>query len=674
MGNMYLENRIKFPSIATDYVTDGEVNPQITAFYRERAKGGVGLAGICLCPTRLDQGPWLSIYDDSFIPGVKEIVKIFHDNGTKVYAQLIPGYSWAFPGRPVEFVSPSGISITGRVDPPYRLGGPRRGTATARHTLTESEIAQITEAFGDAAKRAREAGFDALEFGTGGQYFIGQFLSPLINKRTDNYGGSLENRMRFCLEIIDSAKKNAGADWTYIIRWGRQFREDGVTVEDLKSTAIMLERAGIAAIDVIAGWHEDPVPMIQSSVPQGKWIYLADEVKQAVNVPVGTGTNIQDVEVAEKALREGKADYVYMARALVADPELPRKAKEGRLKDIRPCINCGRCYESAVVDEVGLSCTVNPQVGREWEYVVEPVPEPKKVFIIGGGPAGLEAARIASLRGHEVTLYDEKRRVGGATLLAGVIDQRIEKFNKYLQRQVKKWPLKEIRLGGKVTRNLLAETGPDVVVVASGGIPPVLDVPGIDGSNVLSGSDIQKLLGGGAIDRGGVGQRLLWRLASLLVRYWYNFDFVRWFLRFPFPFKKRVIIIGGGFAGCEMGEFLLGKGKQITIIEEGSKLGIDIGPVTRWVMMGRLREGNARLETGVQLEAITERGIKVRKNGASLFLEGDTVLLAKGLVANSDQMKNMIGNIADTRFIGDCSEPGKIMEAMKSGFLLGFEV
>lgn len=676
IGNLQLENRLKMPAIAPGYTPDGMVNEQLKAFYRARAKGGVGITGICLCPTEYEENPWLGAYDDKFIPGLKELVKVFHDNGAKVYAQLIAGYAWKFPGRPVEYVSPSGISVTGRVDPPYRLGGPERGTSTERRALEESEIAQIVEAFGDAAVRAREAGFDAIEQGTpSGSYCVGQFASPLVNKRTDKYGGSLENRMRLSLEIIDNIKKKAGTDWTMTARLMAQFTQNALVGEDLQKIARLLEEAGVQAIDMLAGQHEDPVPMIQPGVPQGNWVYLAEGIKSAVKIPIGAGTQIQDVEVAEKVLREGRADYIYMARGLIADPELPRKAKEGRVEDIRPCITCGRCYETAVYEDIGLFCCVNPKVGREWQYpTIERAPEVKKVFIIGGGPAGMEVARVASLRGHDVTLYEEKKRLGGAMLLAGILDERIEKFTKYMQRQIKKLPIREIKQGKKVLPSLFEEIRPDVVVLAVGGIAPALDVPGIEGDNVMSGPDIQRLLGGGSIRKGGIGQRLLWQLASLLVRYLYKPWLLRWLLRFPFPFKKRVIIIGGGFAGCELGEFLLRKGKQVTIVEEGKRLAADIGPIYRWVLRLRLREGKARIETEAKVEEVTSKGVKVVKGDTSSFLEGGSIVLAKGLQPNEGLMAELSGKTVTVYSIGDGAKPGKIMEALESGFSLGHEI
>lgn len=675
IGNLNLKNRIVMSPMATNLVANGEVTQRLLNFYEERAKGGVGLIGVSMTPNRLDNNsPLVGIYDDRFIPGLAHLVQVCHRHDSKNFAQLILGYCWAFPERPVELISPSGVTITGGIDPPFRVGGPPRGTSTGRRPLEEFEISEMVEACGDAARRIREAGFDGIQIIASTGYLVSQFLSPLTNKRTDKYGGELENRMRFLLELIKNSKKKAGEDWTYSVRISPQWTKNGITLDELKQMAVILEKNGVHGIDVLPGWHEDPIPFIQSCVPQGKWVYLAEGVKEAVKIPVGAGNQIHDVEIAEKALRQGKADYIYMCRALVADPDLPKKAKEGRVKDIRPCIACGRCFENVLMNEEKLSCTVNPMVGREGEYNITPASNSKKVLIIGGGPAGMEAAKMASLRGHQVTLYEEKERLGGAMLVAGILEERIEKFVQYMQGKSKKWPIMEIKTGTKVTSSMLEEIKPEVVVLATGGVPIILELPGIEGENVISTRDIQGVFGRSTFKNRRVGPRFLWQFVSLFVKYFYSPSFIRWFLRFPFPFKKRVIIIGGGFAACQLGQFLSRRGKQVTIVEESRHIGKDIGPVNRWVIMEELRKGGARIETETKLEEVSRNGVKVKKGEISQFLTGDTVVLAKGLEADNKSMKELSRKIATIYSIGDCVQPGKIKEAIESGFLLGFKV
>ncbi|UCC60613.1 MAG: NADH:flavin oxidoreductase, partial [Dehalococcoidia bacterium] len=384
VGNLELRNRIKMPAMAVVPPESEEaVINRLKAFYTERAKGGVAIIGVSCTATRLIQDPMLGLYDDSSIKGLAELTSAIHTHGAKTYAQMGVGYSWAFDDGPVEIVGPSGVSLSGRPGTPFRMGGPWEPAMP--RALSVDEIHQIVEAYGDGARRAREAGFDAVEVIASVGYIIAQFMSPLTNKRTDDYGGSLENRMRFFLEIIESMKGKAGSDFTYTCRLsGSDLLEGGYSAEDTADMARILEKAGIHEIDVMSGWHNAPVPIIQTDVPQGAWAHLAATVKKTVNIPVAAGTQIQDVVVAERVVAEGKADMVYMARALLADPELPNKAREGRLDDIRPCMNCCRCIEAS--DAPPIYCSVNARQGREHEYPAEtPASQSKRVLVAGAG-------------------------------------------------------------------------------------------------------------------------------------------------------------------------------------------------------------------------------------------------------------------------------------------------
>ena len=633
IGNLELKNRIKMPAMTVvPLESEDVVVNRLKAFYVERAKGGVAIIGTSCTATGLIQAPMLGLYDDRFVNGHRELTEAVHAYGAKTYAQMGVGYSWAFGDGPVELVGPSGFSLSGRPGTPFRLGAPLEPTMP--RALSVDEIHQIVEAYGDGARRAREAGFDAVEVIASVGYIIAQFLSPLTNKRTDGYGGSLENRMRLLLEIIENMKKKAGPDFTYTCRLsGADLLEGGYTVEDTARMARILENAGIHEIDVMSGWHNASIPIIQTEVPQGTWAYMAAAVKKAVSIPVAAGTQIQDVLVAERVLAEGKADLVYMARALLADPELPNKAKQGRLADIRPCMNCCRCVEDSDVPPV--YCSVNARLSREWEYPAEtPAAESRRVLIIGGGPAGMEAARIAALRGHRVTLCDRGPRLGGILILASITNRRIGNVVKYLDGQVRKLPI-ELRLNTEVTPAFLDEIKPDVVVLAAGGMAPVLEVPGGNGVNVLDLHDIKKLL---------------------------------------FSQTKRVAIIGGGFAGCELAVTLLGRGKKVSIIEESKRIGADVGLVHRWLWMRQLREAGARLETTATVVEVTDRGVKISRAGSTDFVEADAVVLAGGLEPNTELAEELSGRGPVVYPIGDCAQPGKLLEAIASGFLIGQQI
>lgn len=671
IGNMELKNRIKLPAMGIALRDDGMVCEQTKACYAERAKGGMALIGISCAASRLIKGPLYGIYNDRFIPGLKELVDVIHANGAKVYAQMGVGYSWAFGDGPVQYISPSGITPTGKPGTAFRLGGPYE--ATMPKALTIDEIHQIVETFGDGARRAKQAGFDAVEVIASVSYMVSQFLSPITNRRTDQYGGSPENRMRFLLEIIENIKSKTGKDYPLTCRLsGADLMEPkGYDLEDTKQMARMLEKAGVAEIDVMSGWHYATVPIIQTWVPQGAWIYLAEGVKRAVNIPVAAGTQIQDPLVAERVLAQGKADLVYMARAVVADPEMPNKAREGRFKDIRPCINCCRCISS--VDNPPVYCSVNARMGREAEYPSEkPASKSKKVLVIGAGPGGMEAARIAAIRGHKVTLYDQNSRMGGALLLASITNRRIKPVLDYMSREIKKLPI-EVRLNTKVTPELVEKMKPDVVILALGGAPAKLEVPGGNSDIVLDRGDVQAVFSGHAVRKGGLFKRTISYLAALFVKLFYNPSVIRRLLRLNFPFGKRVVIVGGNFAGCELGETLAERGKKVAIVEESKRLGSDIEITHRWVFLKKLREAGAKMFREAKVTEITDKGVQISYPGSAEFIEADTVVKV-GITTDTGLAQELKGIVPEIYLVGDCTEPGKVMEAIASGFLVGQKI
>ncbi len=670
IGNLELKNRIKMPAMAVAMGKDGGISEQIKSFYAERAKGGVGYIGISCTATRLIQDPMQGIYDDKFIPSLRELAEVIHANGAKIFAQAGTGYSWAFGDGPVEVVSPSGINISGKAKLSFRLGGPFEPKMP--RALSVDEIHQIADAYGDGASRVKQAGFDAFEIIASVGYIVSAFMSPRTNKRTDEYAGSLENRIRFLLEIIENIQKKCGEDYPITCRVsGADFLEPkGYDLEDTKAMARILEENGVSQIDVMAGWHDASVEMVQIQVPQGSWVYLAEGVKSAVNIPVAAGTQIQDIVLAERVVSEGKADMVYMARALIADPELPNKAREGRLKDIRPCMNCCRCMEAA--DKPPVYCTVNARVGREEEYPYEkPVSKRKKVLVVGGGPSGMEAARIATLRGHSVTLCEKNSRLGGALLIASITNLRLGAVLNYFKRQMKLLPI-EVKLNTDVTPEMIRKMNPDVVVLAAGGAPPPLNVPGAGKGILLERSDVNDTMGRRPMKKGGPVYRIMSFFGALLVGFYYNPDLLRWLMKFNFPFKKRILIVGGDYPGCELGECLGYLGKKVTIIEEFNRIGNDIGIIHRWTFIKHLREQGAILLTNAKILEITDKGAKIDHQGSTEFIEADTIVKV-GITKNEELAQAFKGKI-DFRLVGDCTDPALLIEAVSSGFIVGQKI
>lgn len=676
VGQIELKNRIKFPALAVGYDRNGEVTDQTIAFYQERAKGGVGLIGLSCVAERQVKGEGLTgerlygLFDDRFIPGLRQIVEVCHVQGAKVYTQVGSGYTWSFRGGPVEFVSPSGITATGKPGVSMKFGLPK--VIGMPRMLSIEEIHSVAEDCGEAARRAREAGFDAYEIIASTGYLFSQFLSPVTNKRTDEYGGSLENRARILLKIVENVKKKAGEDYTILFRLsGSDFLDGGYSIEDTKSVARMLEQAGVHEFDILPGWHNSPTPFMQKYVSPGAWIYLAEQVQESVSVPVAAGTTIYDPLLAEQVLVEGKAKMVCMARSLIADPDLPNKAREGRLEEIRPCIACCNCLDTGPAVGGNTSCTVNARAGKEGTYVIKPVERPKRILVIGGGPAGMEASRVAVLRGHKVTLCEKGVRLGGSMILASIVNRRIEKLVKHMENQSKKLPI-EIRLETEITPDLVKEINPEVIILAIGGTPSKLRVPGNDNDIILDGKEIQELIN----YRSPIKQKrkLLWGLSPVFLRLFHSASIIDRLLKFDFPFGSKVVIVGGGFAGCQLGELLGEKGKKVVILEESGNVGTDIGPTTKWVVLKRLKEFDVRIERNAKIEEITDKGVKFESAGSSEFLEADTVVVT-GLVKSNGTLARRFGEaVPALHSIGDCVEPRKILNAIDDGFRVAIEI
>lgn len=630
VGKVELKNRIVMLPMTTGYnEADETVGDCFVDYFVERAKGGVGLIIVPFAAICAGSPMQPGLYHDRFIPGARRLTNEVHAYGTKVAAQLITQYHLVTNEGPPEVVGPSPV-----------LNQMMRCVPKA---LAVEEIHRLVEEHGKAARRAQEAGFDAVEVIVAGGYLLNRFLSPITNKRQDEYGGKLENRMRVILEIIESIRKWADRDYPITCRINvEEQMEGGHAIEDSKEVVRALEAAGVQAINVYTGWHESPVPTVQQSIPRGAFVYLAEKVKGWVNIPVIAANRINDPVLAEKILAEEKADLIGMARALLADPELPNKVRQGRVEDIVPCIACSYCLAEVLAayrdwgKPVSTFCTVNPRAGKEAEYVIEPAERVRRVFVVGGGPGGMEAAMTAAVKGHKVTLYERGSELGGRLLIASIppYKDEIKALMKSLIARMQKAGV-EIKLNTEVGIKMVEEERPDVVILAIGATPIIPDIPGIHGANVATAEEVLT----GRKEAG-----------------------------------KEVIIIGGGMVGCETAEFLVQQGKKVTVVEMLGRIANDVVATYRPFFLSRLTKAGVRMETRAEVEEITDRGIRVSRDGTVEFFGGDTVALAVGFESNKGLAEELNHKVTSLYLIGDCSEPRRIKEAIEEGFCAGMEI
>ena len=644
IGSMELKNRIALAPMDTNYANrDGTVSEQYQAYIEARAKGGAGL--LILEVTTIDgKYPYVpntvGMWDDKQIPSMRGLTDAVHACGAKLIPQIShPGPESVCFMYKVQPVGPSPVMCF-----TYK---------TTCRELSVEEIGHIVEQFGDAARRAREAGCDGIELHSAHCYMLlGSFISALRNKRTDAYGGSIESRLRIHLEVLQNIRAKAGRDFPIVMRLsGDELTPGGRDIEETKYIAPILVEAGVDAFHISSGtfpqmsWRILP----PHGTPMGLNVPYAAAVKEVVKVPVFTVGRINDPRLAESILERNQADVIVMGRALLADPELPNKAAKGQFDDITPCIGCGLgCIAGR--EHRMMTCLMNPSVGREKEMALTAAAKPKKVMVIGGGPGGLQAATVAANRGHQVTLYEKQAKLGGQFNLAAIppMKQELTKATQYLSHQVAKAGV-EVHLDSEVTPAVVEQEKPDVVIVATGGEALVLNIPGVKGKNVVTAHDV---------------------LAGKVRR----------------PFGD-VLIIGGGMVGLETAEFLAHPGHNpiigrthITIIEMLKEVGLDMVPEGRTLLMERLHDNGVRILTCHKVREILQDGVVVvntivetKPDRTVVCREGETeesirglktIILAMGAKSVDVLSAQLKGKVSEVHVIGDAKKPRKALEAI----------
>ena len=452
--------------------------------------------------------------------------------------------------------------------------------------------------------------------------------------RADRYGGDQEGRLRFAVEAMEAIRSEAGADFPIIYKYGlKHYIDGGREVEESLEIARRLEAAGADALTVDAGaWTTTYIVHAPTTQPPGLNVDMAAMARKVVNIPVLAVGKLGHPELAESVLQEGKADFVMMGRPLLADPEWPHKVREGRLEDIRPCLGClegcmGRGGKY-------LSCTVNPTTGMERELTIEPAEREKTVLVVGGGPGGMEAARVAALRGHKVTLREKGDALGGNLIPASTPDlkQDYRRLIDYLSTQIRKLGV-AIELGREATLEQVQKAGPEVVFIATGSTPIIPEIPGVEKGKVGTATDV--LLG-----RKEVGES--------------------------------VVVLGGGLVGSETALYLAQQGKRVTIVEILGSVARDMFAINRMHLLVLLADADVRILTETSVAEITDDSVTlVDKDGKRSKLANDTVVLALGLKSNRELEEALGDKVPETYVIGDCVEPRKVMDAIWEGFRLG---
>lgn len=694
IGSLTLKNRMVMAPMGSNFAeSNGHCGERIQAFYEERAKGGAALltmgVGAIAYPAGTAEPYQVGISSDEFIPGLKQLTDRVHKHDAKIAIQLQHAGKTAVrdlaEGRDlwVPSMPPATNSDMMKTLTHSELASfirPKAGGQIKIRVMDQADIKQMVAWFASAALRAKQAGFDGVEIHAAHSYIIAGFLSAYYNKRDDKYGGSLENRARLLLEVIAAVRQQVGNDYPVWLRLdAAELRTPGgITIEDCIEVAKLVEAAGLNALSISAyantnrGDAFTEAPLVQK--PAG-FLHWAAEVSKHVSIPV-TAVGRLEPDVADKAIGSGKIAFVAMARKLLADPELPNKIINNRAEEIRPCIYCYVCVSQIFINQ-RVKCAVNPRTGHESTLNIIATDKVKHIVIVGAGPSGMEAAKVASDRGHRVTLIERGSRLGGTLFFASMTYPENGKLLEYQINQLKQSKV-DIRLNTEASVELLSQLQPDEILLAVGARRTSPNIVGSQLQHVWSGDELRLLMTGEGKDiakqKLSLSQRAMFNAGSAS-GVTSSLDACRQLSKLWMPLGKKITVIGGGLVGLELAEFLALRGRDVTIIEPTRDLGSELSIVRRWRILQELNELGVKILTNSTVNKIDTNNVTFTdKEDAAQTLASDSVIMAQGAAPNSDFEQMLVAEGFKISSIGDGSAVNYIEGAISSGMKAAIEL